>query len=295
MTARGIDHLVLCVHDLEAAQQAYRSFGFTTTPKAVHPFGTANSLIQLQNNFLELLIVDDAGKVPPMARGKYSFAAAAQSYLTVRQGMSALVFESGDARADHDEFVGKGLETYDPVDFSRLATLPDGSEAEVSCSLAFLTERQRPGTTFFGGQQHAPEHFWKPMYQRHDNGAVDVVEVVMFAPKPHALSDFFGKLHGTENVAKAEGRLSVDTGRGVISVLDPTLSAERLDVPASFNIVETPHFAGFRVAVADLAAVEDGLTKNGVPFRPADGMLQIGPADALGVFIEFAEAPAPAD
>ncbi len=194
MTARGIDHLVLCIHDLEAAQQAYRSFGFTTTPKAVHPFGTANTLVQLQNNFLELLIVEDAGKVPPMAPGRYSFAAAAQSYLTARQGMSALVFESGDARADQAEFVGMGLETYEPVDFSRMAGLPDGSEVEVAFSLAFLTERQMPGTTFFVCQQHAPEHFWKPEYQRHDNGARDVTEVVMFAPKPTALADFFGKL-----------------------------------------------------------------------------------------------------
>lgn len=290
MTARGIDHLVLCAHDLEAAQQTYRSFGFTVTPKAVHPFGTANSLVQLQNNFLELLIVDDAGKIPPMAPGKYSFAAAAQSYLNARQGMSALVFESGDARADHDEFVGRGLETYDPVDFSRLATLPNGSEVEVSFSLAFLTERQMPGTTFFVCQQHAPEHFWKPQYQRHDNGALDVVEVVMFAPKPAALADFFGKLHGSDNVSAAEGRLTVDTGRGVISVLDPTLSAERLDVPASFNIVETPHFAGYRVAVAELGVVEDLLSKNRVPFRSTDGALQIGPADALGVFIEFSDA-----
>ena len=31
---RGIDHLALCVRDLEAAAARYSAFGFTTTPRA---------------------------------------------------------------------------------------------------------------------------------------------------------------------------------------------------------------------------------------------------------------------
>lgn len=36
-TKRGIDHLVLCVRDLEAARRRYADLGFTTTPPARHP------------------------------------------------------------------------------------------------------------------------------------------------------------------------------------------------------------------------------------------------------------------
>ena len=40
-----------------------------------------------------------------------------------------------------------------------------------------------PGIAFFTCQQrHAPELFWKPDYQRHPNGALRVVEIVMSAP-----------------------------------------------------------------------------------------------------------------
>ena len=53
----GLDHLVLCVRDLEAARAAYTHFGFTVTPRAVHPFGTGNSLVQLEGTYLELLTV----------------------------------------------------------------------------------------------------------------------------------------------------------------------------------------------------------------------------------------------
>ena len=54
---RGIDHLVLCVNDLELCAAFYRQLGFTTTPRARHPWGTDNCLIQLAGSFIELLAV----------------------------------------------------------------------------------------------------------------------------------------------------------------------------------------------------------------------------------------------
>ena len=54
---RGIDHLVLCVNDLENCAAFYRQLGFTTTPRARHPWGTDNCLIQLAGSFIELLTV----------------------------------------------------------------------------------------------------------------------------------------------------------------------------------------------------------------------------------------------
>jgi hypothetical protein len=63
-TGRGIDHLVLCVRSLEAAHETYTRLGFTLTPPAQHPWGTANRLVQLQGNFLELLAIADPKKIP---------------------------------------------------------------------------------------------------------------------------------------------------------------------------------------------------------------------------------------
>ena len=54
----GIDHLVLCVRDLERARDLYRRLGFTLTPPARHPFGTGNSLVQFEERgFLRQSIV----------------------------------------------------------------------------------------------------------------------------------------------------------------------------------------------------------------------------------------------
>src|SRR3546814_15428083 len=89
MPARDIDHLVVMTSDLESARAGWEQLGFTTTPRAVHPFGTANSLIQLQGNFIELVEVDDAARIPPMAGSFFSFAAHNQALLdTVGEGAS---------------------------------------------------------------------------------------------------------------------------------------------------------------------------------------------------------------
>jgi hypothetical protein len=77
---RGIDHLVLCLSDLEQARRTYQALGFTTTPPALHPFGTGNSLVQLQGNFLELLAIDEPQKIRPAAPGYFSFATFCQQF-----------------------------------------------------------------------------------------------------------------------------------------------------------------------------------------------------------------------
>ena len=72
--ARQFDHLVHCVHDLEAAHQRFRSLGFTVRPPAVLPFGVRNRVVLLENAFIELLTVDDPGAIPPATPGNFSFA-----------------------------------------------------------------------------------------------------------------------------------------------------------------------------------------------------------------------------
>src|SRR5579871_508054 len=214
---RAIDHLVLAVNDLDAARDAYRRMGFTLTPPAQHPWGTANSLVQLQGNFLELLAIAEPAKIPAPAPGHFSFGAFSEAFLKRHQGLSMLVFQSGDARRDQDEFSARGLQTYEPFDFSRQARLPDGSLKTVAFSLAFVTEPRMPDAAVFTCQQHAPEFFWKPEYQRHANGARDVVEVVMHANDPAGFAEFFGKLVEPDAVSRSEGALRVSLGEGALS------------------------------------------------------------------------------
>ncbi|MGC4025663.1 MAG: VOC family protein [Mesorhizobium sp.] len=63
-TAHPLDHLVLPVANLDEAQRRYRALGFTVAPIGVHPFGTANCCIYLEDGtFIEPLAVADADAV----------------------------------------------------------------------------------------------------------------------------------------------------------------------------------------------------------------------------------------
>lgn len=287
---RGIDHLVLCVNDLDRAQRIYQSLGFTTTPAALHPFGTGNSLVQLQGNFLELLAVVEAEKIKPAKPGYFSFGGFCTEFLQKREGLAMLVFESDDARRDQSGFVNNQLQTYAPFDFSRQATLPDGSQVTVSFSLAFVTDPRMPEAAFFVCQQHAPEYFWKPQYQQHGNGAQQVNEIIMVAPEPAELTELFAKLQGAEQVRNDAGQLIVNTARGFISVLNPTAFVDRFPDGAIDHAPETPYFAGFGISVSDLTKTEAVLQQNGIDYKKRAGALQLAPASVGGVLIEFTAA-----
>jgi catechol 2,3-dioxygenase-like lactoylglutathione lyase family enzyme len=282
---RPIDHLVLAVHDLAAAQDWYTRLGFTLTPKALHPFGTANSLVQLQGNFLELLMVADRGVIKSPAPGNFSFARFNERFLQAREGMSMLVFVSDDARRDQAAFAESGLQTYAPFDFSRLAKLPDGSEVTVGFSLAFVTDTRMPQAAFFVCQQHAPQYFWKAEYQRHPNGAQTVAEIVMVAAEPASLAEHYAKLQPDGTVVHDGAGLSVSTSRGAITVLDPDAYAARFDERPPGPV--TPHFAAYRIAVRDLALAEALLREGSVPYGRWSGGLRIGSGDNFGTALEF--------
>jgi hypothetical protein len=286
---RGIDHLVLCVRDLEAARAAYARMGFTLTPPALHPWGTANRLVQLQGNFIELLTVADPVRMAPPKQGEFAFGPFNKAFLEKREGFSMLVFASDDARRDQAEFAKSGLQTYAPFDFSRQAKLPGGEEVTVGFTLSFVTDNRMPDAGFFVCQQHAPQHFWKPEYQSHANGAVAVAEAIMVADEPDSLGGLFAGLQGNDAVSRTDGALSVETARGRVVVLDRRRATERFG-DALPRGPATPHFVAYRVAVKDAAAARTVLDAAGVPFRAIQDTLQIAAPDAFGTVIEFAPA-----
>jgi len=283
---RRIDHLVICTHDLAQAEQSLRRLGFTLTPTGVHPFGTSNRLALFETNFLELLAVTDPAAVPPAAPGRFSFAAHNQTFLAAGEGMSMLVLHSVDAHADARRFAAAGIGAYAPFDFGRDAALPDGGTAPVQFSLAFATDPAMPGIAFFTCQQHhAPDLFWKPDYQRHRNGALRVIEVVMSAPEPAAHRVFLERL--TESAAElAPGRLTVGDARDRVTMLGPSEFARRLLGSARSD---SARFCAARLEVGDLDATRRELQRNGIDVQVNDGVLVTPPAAAHGLALEFVE------
>jgi len=280
MMSKTLDHLVLCVTELEQAQAHYRSLGFTLTPRATMPFGTCNSLIQMPGlNFLELLALDGRAVPAHELPQRFSFGAHNQDFLRQHgEGMSMLVFAGSDASADVEAFRRAGLVTYEPFDFGREATLPDGQVVQVAFSCH---------------QRHTPELFWKPEYQKHVNGAERLVEVVMSAPEPAALGGFLCRLTGGEVAVDDDGsgiRIGPISDR--ISVLNPARTCKRfpeLDGEAWIGSEYAPRFIGYRVVVADLNAVRDLLDQTSILHRVTASSIVVAPSVGHSMIVEFSE------
>lgn len=286
---RGIDHLVLAVGDVEAGRRRYGELGFTLTPPGRHPFGTANSLVQLDGAFLELLSIAEPAAIPPHAPGRFSFGAFNRDYLDNGDGLSMLVLDSRDARADRQAFRQAGLVTYEPFDFSRTARLPSGEEAKVGFSLAFTTHPGIDSAAFFTCQQHAPEHFWRAEYQRHENTALTVREVCLVADRLLRFAEFLQAFAGSDDVAASDRAVEIATARGRLVVLTADAFAERYGTPAPQSH-PLPALAGYTVGVSDLPAARAIVARAGVATAEGEARLSILADDAFGTVLAFAGA-----
>lgn len=284
---RGIDHLVIAVHGFERARQVYGRLGFKLTPVARHPFGTQNSLVQLQGSFLELLSVVEPDEFPVPVPGGFSFPRFNHRYLERHEGISMLVLDSEDAEADAREFAVAGIQSYVPFEFGRDAVQPDGSVARVGFRLAFASDPFIPEAGFFTCQQLAPQYFWKPDYQRHANTAVAITELVMVSAAPSDHHAFFEAFAGTRDVHATSMGLRVETSRGTIRIDTPDAAQSVWGNAIPVADYRTPRFAGFAIRVTDLAAVKECLDRGGVAHDKRGDRLVVPAAEAMGAAIAF--------
>jgi len=221
--ARGLDHLVVAVNDLDAAAAAYAGLGFTVTPENKHPWGTANRLVQLDGFFIELLSVADPGTIVEPCGTAFSFGAFNRDFLKKREGASMLVLESEGPERDRQDFLNAGLEVFDPFSFERIANLADGSTAKVAFDLTFLKDPLAPEIGFFTCRNRYPEHFWKAAFQSHENGARSVRSVCLLAENPADHHVFLSGFAGQRETRATSLGLELETPRGNISVFNPAV------------------------------------------------------------------------
>jgi catechol 2,3-dioxygenase-like lactoylglutathione lyase family enzyme len=271
---RRIDHLVVPVRDLDAAGDFYTRLGFQVGARNRHPWGTENRLVQFASSFIELIsVAGDGAAIPPHTPRGFSFGAFVRDFLAGREGLAMLVLDSANARADAERFAAAGIGDFDPFHFERTGRRPDGSETHVAFTLAFAVDAAMPGAGFFVCQQHHPENFWNPAFQRHPNGGTNIVAVMLAAPRPEAHDRFMSAFTGVRGEDGVDRCYPLDGGR--IDVREAPLPA---------------HLSSFTVAVPRLGAQAARLSDAAVPFETADGALVVPSRAAHGVEIRFEEA-----
>lgn len=259
---RPLDHLVIGVTDLDAAAARLEGLGFTIGGENRHPWGTANRIVQFADEtFLELITPRDASLIPDHAPRRFSFGAFVRDALAKRPGLSMLVLKSADARADAAEYAALGLGDFEPFDFARKGTRPDGSEVEVAFSLAFARDEAAPECGFFTCQQHFPQNFWSRPAQTHANGAAGIARVTIVAENPSDHHIFLGAFIGERGMRSTSFGIEIAAGDALIEIVSPEGFAFRYGTAAPD--AASPVFAGIEIAMPRLPQAPDGAVTHG--------------------------------
>jgi catechol 2,3-dioxygenase-like lactoylglutathione lyase family enzyme len=284
---RRIDHLVVAVRDLDKAAEFYRRLGFQVGARNRHPWGTENRLVQFGTAFIELITVGEGGEIAPHTANSFSFGAFVRDYLELREGLAMLVLDTPDAKADARAFAESGIGAFEPFFFERQARRPDGSETQVAFTLAFARNEAAPHAGFFVCQQHFPENFWNPDFQRHDNGAAGISSVTLAAPNPVGHRAFLTAFTGTEPRQPDGDDLSFAIEGSRVDVVTADDAAE---IYGSVEVeLDQPAFVAYSVAVQDIGRQAKWLDAAEIPYQHMGSRLVVPASAAFGVAIAFEE------
>lgn len=284
--ARGLDHISHAVRDLDAAAALYERLGFIVGGRNRHAWGTHNRVVQLDCFYVELLTIGEPDKIPPHGPRSFSFGAFQRDFLSRREGLSMLLLDSRDAKADAAAFRAAGIGDFDVFDFEREGRRPDGSAVTLAFSLVFATDARAPDAGFATCQHHFPQNFWNPAVQAHRNGATTVAGVVMVAENPSDHHVFLSAYTGERELLATSSGVTVTTPHGFIQAMEPSTFVGHFGVAAP-DVTRGGQLAALVVSVRDLAATAALLAKVGVAAETRMGRLVVGPQAAMGATIVF--------
>src|SRR5688500_15976423 len=112
MALTRIDHVMICVPDLQAGIETYRRIGFDVHYGGVHPGGgTENAIAFFEDDYLEIM------SIRPGEEGLAGPALA--DFIGRGGGLRYLAIQSDDLAGDVASMRRRGVEVGDPVDGGR--------------------------------------------------------------------------------------------------------------------------------------------------------------------------------
>ena len=280
-----IDHVMICVTDLQSGIDVYTRMGFRIHPGGVHPgAGTHNAIAFHEHDYLELLSVRaeeadlaSAGLLAFLARGG---------------GFRYIAMQSDDLAADVAAMRTRGVDVSDAGDGGRRT--PDGHE--LRWRVASLGPRN-PLPIFF--IQHltplVERRRQAPGAGEHPNGVLRAERAYVVVEDVTTAAETYGRVLGMPvpkvqrgNVIKADMAVFEvgPTGLGVAQPAEAGPAAESLARrgPGPFQVL-------YRTRSMDAAA--RFMADHGMP-PPARGIrntgeqaMLVGPQDACGAYIGF--------
>jgi len=273
---KGLDHIVVMVDGIDAAEKAYTRLGFQVQPRGFHKkLGTANHLMIFDTDYFEIL-----GVVEPT-----EFNAERREWLKGGGGLANVALATDGADLAYEAFSKAGLNPDKPLDFDRAVEVA-GKTEHASFRTIRIPKTNMPVVGFFVCEHLTPQFVYRKEWAKHPNGARSIGGVTVIAEQPAKwipeLEKYFGK-----GSAKVEGNgLVVDTGTQPVRYL--TRKDYMARYPGITPVRAVDHPALLTVRVESVSACDALLRKNGVSVvKPDASRLLVPPSEAADLTIEF--------
>ncbi len=278
------DHVAFFAPDMGEAESTLERLGFRLTPFTEQrnragdgfvPAGTGNRLAMLEEGYLEVLT--PTGEDTPIAR---QFNDAVARY----RGVHVIVFGEADAGAARSRLEVGGFQPLPTVDLQRTVETVNGED-----TARFSVVRVPPGVMPEGRVQvcchHTPDVLWQDRWLGHPNHVMAITDVLLCVTDPDEAAGRFARFAGLEAQSLPTEAWRLETARGALTFAAPDLTRKLLpgtEIPA------LPFIAAIGLKTADLGRTRDWLNGASVTTaEPADGVIVVGAADALGATIAF--------
>jgi catechol 2,3-dioxygenase-like lactoylglutathione lyase family enzyme len=275
---RGIDHVVVMVDDIDAAQRAYRRLGFEVQPRGFHrKLGTANHLMIFERDYFEILgIVEDT-----------PFNAERREWLKSGGGLANVALATDGAELAVEAMSAAGLQPDPPLSFDRAVEV-EGRVERAMFRTVRIPKQHMPVVGLFVCEHLTPQFVYRSEWTRHANGARGLCGVTVVAERPAQWAELLERYFGPGSVGREDGGLVVDTGRQPIRYLDRAAYGARYGGVAPVRPGDHPALLSIRVE--NLAACEAHLAAAGVrSIGPDAGRVIVPPAEAAQLTLEFRE------
>jgi hypothetical protein len=270
-----LDHAVINVMGkLDEAAAQYTRLGFQLTERGHHTLGSSNNLAIFGTNYLELL-----GYLP----GRETMRADLWAHPA---GLTGLVFKSVDADLIYSTLKNRGVPVQEPMSFARPVALPGGAQDARFKVIRVSGDAVQNGRTFFC-HHDTPELVYRPEWQSHPNGVVDIVEFVIASHEPARTAVVYDRMFGPGLLTPVQGGVSFRAGAATVLVLEPAAIAERYAGAALVSEDGSDRMVALTFKVASLGTPRALFDAAGIPHRPCAGGIVVSHADAANVALGF--------
>lgn len=282
-----IDHVMICVPDLDRGVAAYARMGFGVHPGGVHSGkGTHNAIAFMQDDYLELLAIRDRGEY--LSNSPFG---GLVEFLERGGGLRYAAVQSDDLAADVAAMRARGVDVSEAIDGARRT--PAG--LELRWRAAMLGERNALPVFFLQHLTPVQERRAQvPAAGRHPNGVQRIERVYIAVTDLDAAVESYSRMLGIAPKMERGTVIHADmaiyqlgpTALGLAKPVAPGVCADALARrgPGPFQIL-------YRTGSMDAAA--KWIADHGLP-PPARGIRNTGehamlvmPEHACGVYIGF--------